>query len=123
MAAAQGNTQGNAQGNAQAGQGQGQQNANRGRGQGRGRIARAHGRGRGGRAYAANAEPTLANEENERAMLHAAIDNRGAQNQYAVIQTPANYQGTLFELLIDCGSTHSFLSPKCLRKPRGGHYV
>ena len=49
-------------------------------------------------------------------MLHAAIDNRGAQNQYAVIQTPANYQGTVFELLIDCGSTHSFLSPKCLRK-------
>ena len=85
VAAAQGNDQGNAQGNPHVGQGHGQLNANRGRGRGRGRIARAHGRGRDGRAYAANAEPTLANEENERATLHAAIDNRGAQNQYAVI--------------------------------------
>ena len=33
-----------------------------------------------------------------------------------MIQTPANHQGVSFELLIDCGSTHSFLSPKCLRK-------
>ena len=61
-------------------------------------------------------EPTLASKENERATLHEAIENCGAHNQYAVIQAPANHQGTVFELLIDCGSTHLFFLPKCLRK-------
>ena len=91
-------------------------NLNRGRGyvRGRGRVARVQGRGLGGRNYAER--PTVGDEANERATLHAVIDNPGAQNQYAVIQTTAAHQGVLFELLIDCGSTHSFLSPKCLRK-------
>ncbi|MCO5582117.1 hypothetical protein L7F22_036007 [Adiantum nelumboides] len=79
-----------------------------------------HGRGRGGergaRAFAAVGEPTLNDEEEERATLFAAIDNPGARQQYAVIQTIANHQGEKFELLIDCDNTHSFLSPKCLKK-------
>ena len=39
-----------------------------------------------------------------------------------MIQTPATHQGVSFDLLIDCGSTHSFLSPKCLRKLRLDQY-
>lgn len=73
--------------NPHQGRGQGQPNGNhnRGQGHGRGRIARVHGRGHGGRAYVTHAEPTLAGEVNERVILHAAIDNRGAHNQYAGI--------------------------------------
>ena len=93
---------------------------NQGRGRGRGRVARVN--GRGGRAYAAAAEPTVNDEANKRATLYAAIDNPGAQNQYAVIQTKAIHQGETFDLLIDCGSTHSFLSPKCLRKLKLNQY-
>ena len=96
----------------------------RGRGRGRGRVARIYGRprGRAAHARATPAEPTLADNANERAMLHAAIDNPGVQNQYAVIQTPANHQGEPFQRLIDCGSTHSFLSPKCLRRLKLNQY-
>ena len=86
-------------------------NNGRGRGRGRGRAAKAHGNGRGGRAY--NAGPTIADEANDHGRVHVAIDNLGARNQYAMIQTPANHQGVFFEILIDCGSTHSFLSPRC----------
>ena len=32
-----------------------------------------------------------------------------------MLQTPAEYQGKTFTLLIDSGSTHSFLSPRCVR--------
>ena len=87
---------------------------NQGRGRGRGRATRVN--GRGGRAYAAATKPIVNDEANERATLYAAIDNPGAQNQYAVIQTKSIHQGETFDLLIDCGSTHSFLSPKCLKK-------
>lgn len=91
----------------------------RGPGQGCGRVAGAQGRGRGrGQAAHArvNVQPTLENEAKERATLHVAIDNLGAQQQYTLIQVLAEHQGTKFQLLIDCGSTYSFLSPKCLRK-------
>ena len=74
-----------------------------------------NGSGRG-RAYGARNNPTVGEEANNRATLYAAVDNPGAQNQYAVIQTEATHGGETFELLIDCGSTHSFLSPRCLRK-------
>ncbi|MCO5566674.1 hypothetical protein L7F22_020352 [Adiantum nelumboides] len=87
------------------------QRGGRNGGRGRGRGAR-----RGARAFAVVGEPTLNDEEEERATLFTAIDNPGARQQYAVIQITANHQGEKFELLIDCGSTHSFLSPKCLRK-------
>ena len=95
-----------------------QDNGNRGRGRARGRAARMNGRGRGrgGRAYGARNNPTFGDEVNNRVTLYAAVDNPGAQNQYAVIQTEATHGGETFELLIDCGSTHSFLSPRCLRK-------
>ena len=104
--------------NLQGGQRPNPNNANhrRGHGRGKGIVARSNGNGRGGRAYASNARPTIADEANDHGRVHAAIDNLGACNQYAMIQTPANHQGVSFELLIDCGSTHSFLSPRCLKK-------
>jgi len=61
-------------------------------------------------------EPTLEMEEDEQATIHTAIEHQGPNQQFFVIQTPATYQGRSFQLLIDCGSMHSFLSPKCLRK-------
>ncbi|MCO5611003.1 hypothetical protein L7F22_065251 [Adiantum nelumboides] len=90
---------------------------NTGRGRGRGRAARIFGRDqrRNAHAHAAFRNPTLG-EGHERATIYAAIDNRRAQHQFTVIHTPATHQGKDFNFLIDCGSTHSFLSPKCLRK-------
>ena len=32
-----------------------------------------------------------------------------------VLQTPAEYEGTKFTLLIDFESTHSFISPRCIK--------
>lgn len=32
-----------------------------------------------------------------------------------MFQTRAKYEGTKFTLLIDSGSTHSFISPRCIR--------
>ena len=32
-----------------------------------------------------------------------------------MLQTPAEYEGTTFTLLIDFGSTHLFISPRCIR--------
>ena len=33
-----------------------------------------------------------------------------------VLQTPADYEAIKFNLLIDSGATHSFISPACVRK-------
>ena len=52
--------------------------------------------------------------EDEEAHIHAAIEHQGANNQFSVLQTPAEYEGTQFTLLIDSGSTHSFISPRCI---------
>ena len=40
-----------------------------------------------------------------------------------VIQVLATHEGKSFQLLIDCGSTHSYLSPRCLRKLRLNQYI
>ena len=49
------------------------------------------------------------------AHIHAAIEHQGANNQFSVLQTPAEYEGKPFNLLIDSESTHSFISPRCIR--------
>ncbi|MCO5570999.1 hypothetical protein L7F22_024730 [Adiantum nelumboides] len=87
------------------------------RGCGRGRAARIFGRdqGRNAHAHAAFGNPTLG-KRHERATVYATIDNPVTQRQFAVIQTLATHQGKRFNFLIDCGRTHSFLSPKCLQK-------
>ncbi|MCO5591351.1 hypothetical protein L7F22_045333 [Adiantum nelumboides] len=64
---------------------------------------RGRGGGRGARAFVAVGEPTLNDNEEERATLFAAIDNPGARQQHAIIKTTANHQGEKFELLKDCG--------------------
>ena len=48
------------------------------------------------------------------AHIHAAIEHQGVNNQFSVLQTPAEYEGKQFNLLIDSGSTHSFISPRCI---------
>ena len=58
-----------------------------------------------------------ANQDQEPvARVYAAVEHQGANQQFAVLQTPAEYEGTKFTLLIDSGSTHSFISPRCIRK-------
>ncbi len=49
------------------------------------------------------------------AHIHAAIEHQGANQHFSVLQTPAKYEGKSFTLLIDSGSTHSFLSLRCVR--------
>ena len=52
----------------------------------------------------------------EVAHLHAAIEHQGPNRQYAILQTLAEYEGITFNLLIDSGATHSFLSPAFFAK-------
>ena len=49
------------------------------------------------------------------ARVYAAIEHQGANQQFAVLQTLAEYEGTKFTLLIDSGGTHSFISPRCIK--------
>ena len=84
-----------------------------------GKGGRFNSRGRGsGRANVAaifgEKETSLQDEENDRAQVYAAIEHQGNNRQFSVIQAPASYGGKDFKLLIDSGSTHSFLSPKCI---------
>lgn len=44
------------------------------------------------------------------------LEHQGKNRQFSILQVPANYQGKAFSLLIDSGSTHSFISPRCLKK-------
>ena len=48
--------------------------------------------------------------------IHATIQHTGPNQQYAVLQNPVDYQGIEFNLLIDSGATHSFISPSCVSK-------
>ena len=57
-----------------------------------------------------------ANQEQEPASsVYAAVEHQGANQQFAVLQMPPEYEGTKFTLLIDSGSIHSFISPRCIR--------
>ena len=50
------------------------------------------------------------------AQIHAAIEHSKPNQQYAVPQTPIEFQGIAFNILIDLGATHSFNSPSCVSK-------
>ena len=76
----------------------------RGRGEGRANVAAVFG----------EEEVTLQDKESDRAQVYAAIKHQGRNCQFSVIQAPMSYEGKNFKLLIDSGSTHSFLSPKCI---------
>ena len=52
------------------------------------------------------------------AQIYAAIEHHGVNQQFSVLQTPAEYEGKPFTLLTDSGSTHSFLSPRSVRNLR-----
>ena len=59
---------------------------------------------------------TAVNEGGGVARIHAAIAHNERNQQYAMFQTPTDYQGNEFKLLIDSGATHSFISPSCVSK-------
>ena len=48
--------------------------------------------------------------------IHATVEHQGQNRQFSVIQVLTVHQGKSFKLLIDSGSSHSFISPKCMRK-------
>ena len=57
-----------------------------------------------------------ANQEQEPvARVYIVVEHQGVNQQFALLQTPTEYEGTKFTLLIDFGSTHSFISPRCIR--------
>ena len=58
----------------------------------------------------------MAKDNEEIGHLNAAIEHQGPNRQYVVLQTPAEYEGIGFNLLIDSGATHSFISPASVRK-------
>ena len=60
------------------------------------------------------ADEDMSNEDMP-AHIHAAIEHQGVNNQFSALQTPEEYEGKTFHLLIDSKSTHSFISPKCIR--------
>eukprot|EP00250_Pteridium_aquilinum_P021012 c25011_g1_i2 orf=374-670(+) len=49
------------------------------------------------------------------AHVYATIKHQGMDQQFLFLQTPTQYEGTKFTMLIDFGSTHSFISLKCIR--------
>lgn len=55
-------------------------------------------------------------EDEEIAHVNAAIKHQGPNRQYVVLQTPVEYEGIGFYLLIDSGATHSFISPASVKK-------
>ena len=59
---------------------------------------------------------TAGNEGGGVARIHVAIEHNGPNQQYAVLQTPIDYQGIEFNLLIDSGATHSLISLSCASK-------
>ena len=61
---------------------------------------------------------SITEEDQADAHIHVAIEHQGDNQQFSVLQTPAEYEGKPFTLLIDSGSTHSFLSPRCVRNLR-----
>ena len=63
-----------------------------------------------------NSINTDAGSEGGVAQIHAAIKHNGPNQQYAVLQTLAKFQGIAFNLLIDLGATHSFISLACVSK-------
>ena len=89
---------------------------------GRGGRNRRGGRGnpenqrRQGQVRGAANQVTLNDEFEEKAEIYAALDPSGRNQQYSVIETQVEYQGNSFSLLVDSGSTHSFISPTMVSK-------
>ncbi|MCO5562252.1 hypothetical protein L7F22_015877 [Adiantum nelumboides] len=63
--------------------------------EGRGRANRGQGRGAIDRTNAAIGQPIVGDEGDERAVLHAAIDNPGARQQFVIIQALGTHQDNL----------------------------
>lgn len=57
-----------------------------------------------------------ANKSVTKCHIHAAVEHQGPNRQFSVIQVPATHEGKPFKLLINYGSLHSFISPKCMCK-------
>ena len=54
-------------------------------------------------------------DDDQIAHVHAPIKHQGKNHQFSTLQTRAQYEGKKIIMLIDFGSTHSLISPKCLR--------
>ncbi|MCO5560562.1 hypothetical protein L7F22_014177 [Adiantum nelumboides] len=58
---------------------------------------------------------SIASQEEPTKYVHVAIEHQGTNEQFSVLQTPAEYEGKDFTLLLDSWSTRYFISPKCIR--------
>ena len=54
--------------------------------------------------------------EIEDATVNAAVESHSTHKQSSVIHVEGEYQGKKFILLVDTGSSHSFISPKCVNE-------
>ena len=57
-----------------------------------------------------NVNANFGNEGGVVLHIHAIIKHNRSNQEYAVLQTPIDYQDIRFNLLIDSSATHSFIS-------------
>ncbi|MCO5597053.1 hypothetical protein L7F22_051127 [Adiantum nelumboides] len=83
------------------------------------------GRNQGGRNQQGNNKPmktstvnhvTSTEEVDEQAHIYAALDPRGYNQQFSILEVPGDYEGKPLSFLIDSGSSHSFLSPSTIKR-------
>ncbi len=59
---------------------------------------------------------TITEEVEEQAHIYAALDPKGYNQQFSILEVPGNYEGKTLSFLIDSGSSHSFLSPSTIKR-------
>ena len=59
---------------------------------------------------------TITEEVEEQAHIYAALDPKGYNRQFSILEVPGNYEGNTLSFLIDSGSSHSFLSPSTIKR-------
>ncbi|MCO5595053.1 hypothetical protein L7F22_049090 [Adiantum nelumboides] len=59
---------------------------------------------------------TITEEVDEQAHIYAALDPRGYNQQFSILEVPGDYEGKPLSFLIDSGSSHSFLSPSTIKR-------
>ncbi|MCO5554581.1 hypothetical protein L7F22_008111 [Adiantum nelumboides] len=83
------------------------------------------GRNQGGRNQQGNNKPmrtstvkhvTITEGVDEQAHIYAALDPRGYNRQFSILEVPGDYEGKPLSFLIDSGSSHSFLSPSTIKR-------
>ncbi len=59
---------------------------------------------------------TISDETVEQAHIYAALDPRGYNRQYSILEVQGEHEGKIISFLVDSGSSHSFLSPSTIKR-------